>query len=145
MKETLSGGGSGFKQWRAAGRGIELLVLSKWGSFGQISDKFSPESPTVFFFLATGSDLLSLWPEMHSWGMSSYSLCSLDHVVAIVCCSYIKLYPNVVNGNFPMSSLSFGWCWRWTCWPVIFVWRPICYFIPNEMSIRIESWLWRSK
>lgn len=116
----LTGKGSGFKQLRAAGRGVELSVLPKWSSFGQVSAKFSHKSPTSFWFLATGSVLLSLGPKMNSWeGMSSYYVYCPVYIIKITCCSYMKLYPNVINRDFPLSSLNFARYWRWKSWPVI--------------------------
>lgn len=60
VRVLLSGEVSGLEQLRAAGRWVELSVLPKWGGSWQILDKFSLESTTTFFFLATGGGLLSL-------------------------------------------------------------------------------------
>lgn len=66
IRGLLTGKGSGFKQLRAPGRGVELSVLPKWSSSGQVSAKFSQESPASFCFLATVGGLLSLGPKMNS-------------------------------------------------------------------------------
>lgn len=44
VRRLLTGKGSGFKQLRAAGRGVEVSVLPKWSSSGQVSAKFSQEA-----------------------------------------------------------------------------------------------------
>lgn len=119
MRGLLTGKGSGFKQLRAAGRGVELSVLPKWSSSRQVSARILT-CPISFFFLATGGVLLSLGPKMSSWeGMSSYYAYCPGYDIRITCWSYMKLYPNVINRDLPLSLLNFVWYWRWTCWPVI--------------------------
>lgn len=50
MRGLFTGKGSGFKQLRAAGRGVELSVLPKWSSSGQVSARFSQAQPLSSFW-----------------------------------------------------------------------------------------------
>lgn len=113
-------------------------MLPKWSSSGQVSAKFSHESPASFCFLATGSVLLSLGPKMNSReGMSRYYVYCPAYVIKIACCSYMKLYPSVINRDFPLSSLNFAW-YMLTSY---FIWGLIHYFIPNKTPIRVWNWI----
>lgn len=141
MRGLLTGKGWGFKQLRAAGKGVELSVLPKWSSSGQVSAKFSHESPASFCFLSTGGGL-SLGPKMNSWGgMSSYYVYGSAYVIKITCCSYMKLYPNVVNRDFSLVFIELCMILKVDMLASYFVWGLNYYFIPNKTPIRIWSYL----